>query len=70
MFAGYPGRSKEIRRIMIGLEMPEVLFYFHLCLISMGTPCGVHNSKGEGSAIFLCDLQGENQNIGKTVRDS
>lgn len=55
---------------MIGLEMPEVLFYFHLCLISMGMPRGIHNSQGEGSAILLCDLQGESQNIGKTVRDS
>lgn len=54
---------------MTGLEMPEVLFYFHLCLISLGMPRGVHNSKGDGHAILTCALQGENQKIGKTVRD-
>lgn len=70
MFAGYPGRSREIRRIMIVLEMPEVIFYFHLYLISLGKPCGVHNSKGDRGAILPCALQEENQNIGKTLRTS
>jgi len=69
MFAGCPERSKEIRRIMVGLEMPEVIFYFHLYLISLGRPRGVHNSKGDRSAILPSALQEENQNIGKTVRD-
>ena len=69
MSAGYPGRSKEIRRIMMGLEMPEVIFCFHVYLLSLGKPCGVPDSKGDGRAILPCALQEEYQNIGKTVRN-